>query len=180
MSRKFEYISKVTNPDFNLPKRATAHSIAYDIYSPEDFTVKPGEKYMLCTNIKAQFNTDEALLINVRSSMGKKNIMLANTQGWIESDYYNNPDNEGNIGLMFYNYGTEEWKVQKNDRVAQVMFIKYLVTDDDIAEGIRQGGFGSTDNSLIIGAIKNSLNDSITNMADNPFCGGENSLCREN
>ena len=125
MSRKFEYISTVTNPDFDLPKRATAHSIAYDIYSPEDFTVKPGEKYMLWSNIKAQFNPDEALLVNVRSSMGKKNIMLANTQGWLESDYYNNADNEGNIGLMFYNYGTEEWKIQKNDRVAQAMFIKY-------------------------------------------------------
>lgn len=146
MSRKFEYISTVTNPDFNLPKRATAHSIAYDIYSPEDFTVKPREKYMLWSNIKAQFNPDEALLVNVRSSMGKKNIMLANTQGWIESDYYNNPDNEGNIGLMFYNYGTEEWKVQKNDRVAQAMFIKYLVTDDDNAEGTRSGGWGSTNN----------------------------------
>ena len=146
MSRKFEYISTVTNPDFDLPKRATAHSIAYDIYSPEDFTVKPEEKYMLWSNIKAQFNPDEALLVNVRSSMGKKNIMLANTQGWIESDYYNNPDNEGNIGLMFYNYGTEEWKVQKNDRVAQTMFIKYLVTDDDNAEGTRSGGWGSTNN----------------------------------
>ena len=146
MPRKFEYISTVTTPDFNLPKRATAHSIAYDIYSPEDFTVKPGERYMLWSNIKAQFNPDEALLVNVRSSMGKKNIMLANTQGWIESDYYNNPDNEGNIGLMFYNYGTEEWKVQKNDRVAQAMFIKYLVTDNDNAEGTRSGGWGSTNN----------------------------------
>ena len=156
MSRKFEYISTVTNPDFNLPKRATAHSIAYDIYSPVDFTVKPGEKYMLWTNVKAQFNSDEALLINVRSSMGKKSIMLANLQGWIECDYYNNADNEGNIGLMFYNYGTEEWKIQKNDRIAQAMFIKYLVTDDDNAEGIRSGGWGSTNN------------------------GKENAICQEN
>lgn len=142
--RKFEYVSKVVDKDFSLPKRATSHSIAYDIFSPEDFIVKPGERYMLWTNIKAQFNSDEALLINVRSSMGKKNIMLANTQGWVECDYYNNESNEGNIGLMLYNYGKEEWKVQKNDRVAQAMFIKYLITDNDNTEETRTGGFGSS------------------------------------
>lgn len=151
MSRKFEYVSRITstgyemkNPKFDLPKRATQHSIAYDFYSPEDFVVEPHSKYMLWTGVKAQFLDDEALLLNVRSSMGKKNIMLSNTQAWIESDYYNNKDNEGEIGLLFYNYGDEKWEVKKGDRIAQGMFIKYLTTDDDNAEGIRNGGFGST------------------------------------
>ena len=151
MSRKFEYVSRITStgyemktPEFNLPKRATKHSIAYDFYSPEDFVVEPHSKYMLWTGVKAQFLDDEALLLNVRSSMGKKNIMLSNTQAWIESDYYNNKDNEGEIGLFFYNYGDEKWEVKKGDRIAQGMFIKYLTTDDDNAEGIRNGGFGST------------------------------------
>ena len=76
--------------------------------------------------------------------MGKKNIMLSNTQAWIESDYYNNKDNEGEIGLFFYNYGDEKWEVKKGDSIAQGMFIKYLTTDDDNAEGIRNGGWGST------------------------------------
>lgn len=50
----------------------------------------------------------------------------------------------GEIGLLFYNYGEEIWKVNKNDRVAQGMFIKYLKTDDDEVENERQGGWGST------------------------------------
>lgn len=151
MSRKFEYVNRVTstgyemkNPGFDLPKRATKHSIAYDFYSPEDFVVEPHSKYMLWTGVKAQFLDDEALLLNVRSSMGKKNIMLSNTQAWIESDYYNNKNNEGEIGLFFYNYGNEKWEVKQGDRIAQGMFIKYLTTDDDNAEGVRVGGWGST------------------------------------
>ena len=151
MSRKFEYVNRVISTGyetkesgFNLPKRATKHSIAYDFYSPEDFVVEPHGKYMLWTGVKAQFLDDEALLLNVRSSMGKKNIMLANTQAWIESDYYNNENNEGEIGLFFYNYGDEKWEVKKGDRIAQGMFIKYLTTDDDNAEGTRAGGWGST------------------------------------
>lgn len=149
--RRFEYVNRVLStgyemkePVFDLPKRATKTSVAYDIYSPIDFEVKPKETYMLWTGIKAKFQDDEALLINVRSSMGKKHIMLANSQGWIESDYYNNPDNEGEIGVMLYNFGDETFKVQKNVRIAQAMFIKYLITEDDNAEGERLGGFGST------------------------------------
>ena len=84
--RKFEYVNRVLStgysmkePEFDLPKRATKNSIAYDFYSPEDFVVEPHSKYMLWTGIKAQFQDDEALILNVRSSMGKKNIMLSTT-----------------------------------------------------------------------------------------------------
>lgn len=99
--RKFEYVNRVISdgvqtlqPDFNLPKRSTAHSMAYDIYSPESFVLKPKQTYMLKTGIKAYMEDDEGLIINVRSSMGKKHIMLANINGWIDSDFYNNEDNE--------------------------------------------------------------------------------------
>ena len=85
---KDEFIKYGVVPQ-KLPQRATKNSVAYDIYSPENFTIRPNQSYMLWTGIKAQFQSDEALIINVRSSMGKKNIILANTQGWIESDYYN-------------------------------------------------------------------------------------------
>ena len=50
----------------------------------------------------------------------------------------------GEIGLLFYNYGEEIWKVNKNDRIAQGIFIKYLKTDDDEVKNERQGGWGST------------------------------------
>lgn len=99
---------------------------------------------MIWTDIKAYFNPDEALLINVRSSMGKHGIMLANTQGWIESDYVDNPSNEGNIGICLYNTSDMPYEVKIGDRIAQGMFVKYLITDNDNATGERLGGFGST------------------------------------
>jgi dUTPase len=101
MNRKFEYINRILSTgyetkeaDFELPKRSTKNSMAYDIYSPESFEVKPKESYMLKTGIKAYMREDEGLILNVRSSMGKKHIMLANTNGWIDSDFYNNENNE--------------------------------------------------------------------------------------
>ena len=151
--RKFEYVSRILStgyemkePDFKLPVRSTKNSMAYDIHSPESFELAPKQTYMLKTGIKAQMREDEGLILNVRSSMGKKHIMLANTNGWIDSDFYNNQDNEGEIGLLFYNYGEETWKVEKGERVAQAMFINFLLCDDDAAEGKRTGGFGSTNN----------------------------------
>lgn len=133
-----------TSGEIILPKRATSHSIAYDFYSPIDITIPPQTSTMIWTDVKALFNEDEALIINVRSSMGKHHIMLANTQGWIESDYANNPDNDGNIGIKLFNLGTQPYKITAGDRIGQGMFIKYLTTDNDDASGERLGGFGSS------------------------------------
>ena len=142
--RKFEYVERIKEKTFELPKRSTKNSMAYDIYSPIDFEVKPKETYMLKTGIKAQMGENEGLILNVRSSMGKKHIMLANTNGWIDSDYYNNADNEGEIGVLFYNYGEETWEVKAGDRVAQCMFINFLTIENDNTTATREGGWGST------------------------------------
>ncbi len=142
MERKFELVSRIK--EGKLPERSTKNSMAYDFYSPENFILKPKESYLLKTGIKAYMQEDEGLIINVRSSMGKKGIMFSNTSAWIDSDFYNNPDNEGEISLMFYNYGTEVWEVKKNDRVAQGMFIKYLKVDNDNESRERVSGIGST------------------------------------
>ena len=65
--------------------------------------------------------------------------------GLIDADYYENPDNDGHFMVQVFNCSDKEIKIKKGDAVAQVMFIKYLVCDDDSATGKRQGGFGSTD-----------------------------------
>lgn len=145
--RKFEFVKYndiSETPAKQLPKRATAHSIAYDFYSPIDIIIPPKCSYLIWTNIKAKFKPNEALLLNVRSSMGSKNIMLVNTQAWIESDYYNNQTNDGNIGVNLYNYGNAEYHISKGDRIAQGMFIKYLITSNDKTKEKRKGGFGSS------------------------------------
>ena len=101
--RGFEVIcdEKRKHPDveIQLPTRGSKHAIAYDIYSPIDTVIQPMEKELIWTDVKAYFQTNEALLINVRSSMGSHPITVANAQGWIECDYYNNPKNDGNLGV---------------------------------------------------------------------------------
>jgi dUTP pyrophosphatase len=58
--------------------------------------------------------------------------------------FIGNPDNEGELGFLFYNLSNETVVIEKGDRLGQAIFQKYLTTDDDEAEGIRNGGWGST------------------------------------
>ena len=66
--------------------------------------------------------------------------------GIIDSDYYNNPDNEGEIILIMYNFGHETVTIEKGERIAQGIFMKYLIVDEDNNKVKRLGGFGSTGN----------------------------------
>ena len=103
--RKFEKISKeqyekdlkgkCEYEDISLPVRSTKHSAGYDFKSPIEFELNPGEIIKVPTGIKAQMEDDEYLMLLVRSSMGfKYNVRLCNQVGIVDSDYYNNPDNE--------------------------------------------------------------------------------------
>ena len=107
--------------------------------------IAPMQSVMIWTDVKAYFPADEVLLINVRSSMGKQPVMLANTQGWIDADYYGNPDNDGNIGLRLFNLGQSEYIIKRGDRIGQGMFVKTLRADQGDSAAKRLGGFGSTD-----------------------------------
>ena len=128
-----------------MPVRATKHSAGYDIYSPIDITIQPQTMEMIWTNVKAQFGTDEVLLLCVTSGMGKRGIMVANTIGVIDCDYHGNISNDGNLGFRLYNYGKEPYLIKAGDKIGQGIFLKYLTVDDEpeITES-RVGGFGST------------------------------------
>jgi dUTP pyrophosphatase len=91
---------------------------------------------------------DERLEINTRSGNGaNKNIVVANTIGWVDASYYNNSDNEGEIIVALRNEGTLPFTVNKGDRYCQACFSKYLVADFDvIANKQRTGGLGSSGN----------------------------------
>lgn len=90
---------------------------------------------------------DEVLILANRSSNPKKKgLILANSIGVIDKDYYGNPDNDGHIMFAYYNVKEEDVEIKKGDCIGQAMFQKYLVTDNDAAEGERMGGFGSTYN----------------------------------
>ena len=147
-TRGFEIVRddarKFADKEIKLPTRGTSKAIAYDIYSPVDLTIEPMTNGMIWTDVKSYFNDDEALIINVRSSMGKQPIMLANTQGWVESDYYGNVDNDGNLGVNLFNLGKTPYVIKEGDRIAQCMFIKRLDADNGNTDTVRAGGFGST------------------------------------
>lgn len=144
--RRFELVDEGfrRHEQARLPLRATASSVGYDFFSPEGVVIPPMGMVMIWTDVKARFESDEALLINVRSSMGKQPVMLANTQGWVESDYYSNPDNDGNIGIRLLNLGDKPYAIERGQRIAQGMFIKYLVAENCNSDCERMGGMGST------------------------------------
>ena len=141
---KFEYIS-TSSKDFDLPTRSTAKSAGYDFHSPIDFILHPGEIKEIKMQVKAQIKEGEVLLLFPRSSLGwRYNVHLVNTIGVIDSDYYNNPSNEGEIGLKLFHQGGKPLVVNKNDRLIQGIFVPFDITEDDDAKGQRMGGFGST------------------------------------
>lgn len=142
--RKFEKVS-YDNTGI-LPTRATSGSCGYDISTPVDVECLPHTITKVKTNIKAVFPNNEVLMLFVRSSVGiKRNIMLANGTGIIDSDFANNPDNEGNITLALYNYGNEIQKFVAGERIAQGIFIQHNITDNDNPKSQKRiGGIGST------------------------------------
>ncbi len=152
--RKFEkvsidefskYYDKTMYEEYDLPKRMTRHSAGYDFLAIEGFTIKPGEIKKIPTGYKATFGNDEMLMILVRSSMGfKYNVRMTNQVGIIESDYYNNIDNEGHMFVSLQNEGDRDFVVKKGEGYAQGIFTKFLICDDDITTNERQGGLGST------------------------------------
>ena len=156
--RKFEKISfeqfkkDVCNNEslynnIKLPQRSTKHSAGYDICSLEESIVKPGESKIFTTGLKVCMNSDEVFFIISRSSQGYKyDVCLTNCVGVIDSDFYNNPENEGHFKIKLSNNGNKDYIVKIGDKIAQGIFIKYLTVDneEDILNS-RSGGIGSTD-----------------------------------
>ena len=126
-----------------LPQRATKSACAYDIFSPVNVTIPVGCSTMIWTDVKVGLKDNQVCLLNVRSSMGKVPIMLANTQGWVDADYYGNEGNDGNIGLNLYNLGRKPYEIKVGDRIGQAMIVNFCTFDDEV-ETVREGGFGST------------------------------------
>lgn len=129
-----------------LPHRATKGSAGYDVFSPISFTLKPGESIKLPTGIRALINEGWVLSLYPRSSLGFKfRFQLDNSVGIIDSDYANS-DNEGHIFLRMTNDSREgkTLSVTAGTAVAQGIFLPFGITVDDDAQGVRNGGFGST------------------------------------
>ena len=147
--RGFEVAKGFEDKGINLPVRKTKYSAGYDIEAAEDTVVPSFKKGMnptlIKTGIKAYMQDDEVLMLyNSSSNPKKKGLILANSVGVIDKDYYGNVDNDGHIMFAFYNIKDEDITIKKGEAIGQGVFQKYLVTDDDEAQGERKGGFGST------------------------------------
>lgn len=140
-----ETIADIYNK-IKLPVRATAGSAGYDFFSPVDITLNPGETVKIPTGIRVEMEQDWVLKCYPRSGLGfKYRLQLNNTVGIIDSDYFYS-DNEGHIFSKITNDSNESKSVsiQAGIGFMQGIFVEYGITVDDDAQGIRNGGFGST------------------------------------
>lgn len=152
--RRFEEVKSefLAFPDVatRLPERSDSRSAGYDFYSKENFIIAPGESHTTYTDVKAWMYFDNVLKIYTRSGNGcKYGIVLRNGTGIIDSSYAGNRSNDGNIGVCLLNTGDKPFEVHIGDRIAQGVFERYLICDDDKFLGKEEkneriGGFGST------------------------------------
>jgi len=132
--------------EVTLPLRGTAKSAGYDFFLPTDVEILPGEGAFIWTDVKAYMLDDEVLEIYPRSSLANKNeIRIKNIVGIIDSDYYSNVKNDGNIGIFLWNFGDRTRVFNKGDAVVQGIFKKFLESDNCNSDVTRVGGSGSTD-----------------------------------
>lgn len=159
--RGFMVCKGFEDKNINLPARSTKNSAGYDFQCAEDIVIEsifkkafkaimnkeenPIKPTLVKTGIKSYMPEDEVLYIYNRSSNPmKKGIVLANSVGVIDSDYFENPDNDGHIMFAFYNFYPFDITINKGDKIGQGIFQKYLIADNDSADGERMGGYGST------------------------------------
>ena len=132
--------------NIRLPLRATAGSAGYDFFAPVDITLAPGETAKIPTGIRVEMQEDWVLKCYPRSGLGFKfRLQLNNTVGIIDSDYFYS-DNEGHMFMKLTNDSKEgkTLEVGQSEGMVQGIFMQYGITEDDDADGVRNGGFGST------------------------------------
>ena len=128
--RGFEIAKGFEDKGINLPVRKTKYSAGYDVEAAEDVVIpsfKKGMKPTLVkTGIKSYMEDDEMLLLYNRSSNpGKKGLILANSVGVIDKDYYGNPDNDGHIMFAFFDVKDEDVEIKKGDCIGQAIFMPF-------------------------------------------------------
>lgn len=130
-----------------LPQRATVGSAGYDFYAPENISLKTGASVLIPTGIRAKIDAGWVLSVYPRSGLGfKHRVQLDNTVGIIDADYYHS-SNEGHIMIKLSCDAHDDGHsvlLTKGDGFAQGIFTAFGITVDDAADGIRDGGFGST------------------------------------
>ena len=146
--RGFEIAKGYEDKDIHMPVRKTKNSAGYDVEAASDIVIEPYKNGMkptlIPTGLKAYCQDDEYYILVNRSSGPKKGLVMANSIGIIDADYYGNESNDGHFYFQYWNFGDKPLEIKKGDVIGQVIFQKYLTVDDDNATGMRTSGFGST------------------------------------
>lgn len=132
--------------DLGLKKYKADSNVINDVYEVER-AKKMFAPTLIHTGVKASMEEDEVLYLYNRSSNPKKmGLILANGVGVVDSDYFNNPDNDGEIMFAFYNILPWDVKITAGTRIGQGVFAKYLrpTVGLKVKDADRQGGLGST------------------------------------
>lgn len=147
--RGFEIAKGWEDKDIHLPVRKTKNAVGYDVEAAENITIPPfklgGKPTLIPTGLKAYCMDDEWYMLANRSSGPKKGLVMCNSIGIIDADYYENETNDGHFYFQYYNILDHDIEIKKGDVIGQVIFQKYLLVDNDEADGVRTGGFGTTD-----------------------------------
>ncbi len=134
--------------DIELPTRATYGSAGYDFKMPSYLLMDKNEEYLIPTGIRCKIDKGWVLKIYPKSGLGTKyGFELINTVGIIDSDYYSS-NNEGHIlAKIRHTRGQNYLEIHKGKGFVQGVFVPFGITKDDNADGVRNGGFGSTERS---------------------------------
>lgn len=141
-----EPVTNILYEQIKLPKRATMFSAGYDIFAPYDIEIPPKGTVKVPTGIRVILDDDKFLAIYPRSGLGfKYKMQLYNSVGIVDSDY-SQSDNEGHIWAKFYNDSPDgkTITIKQGEAMCQGIIQQYFTTIDDVADGTRNGGFGST------------------------------------
>lgn len=145
---QFELVKDYRDELNLLPTRATKGSAGYDFKAAKDIIVSnilTDKPVLVPTGVKCKLERDQVLLLFNRSSnAAKRGLIIPNGVGVVDSDYYNNSNNEGQIFGLFSCVGQKSYLIHKGDRIMQGIVIDYHVANNDITTGMRMGGFGST------------------------------------
>lgn len=137
---------KILKVDKDLPTPKYAHygDAGMDVYSAEDYILKPGEKKIFSTGLKFEIPEGYELQVRPRSGLAAKHgITVLNSPGTLDFQY------RGILGVILINHSKEDFEVKRGDRIAQIVFNKFetaeLIEVDELSETVRgEGGFGST------------------------------------
>ena len=137
---------KKLNPAVKLPKYETSGASGVDLtaFIEEAIDLKPKESFLIPTGLSVAFSEDFEIQVRPRSGLAaKNNISVLNTPGTIDSDY------RGEIKVIIYNHGSENFLINNGDRIAQMILTPVLKMELEEVNNlpksiIGKGGFGST------------------------------------